>query len=272
MDVRVEDIVAAQIAAEPGDKRRSRRQILLWRLASIALFCGAWEAAGRVPINLAFPTFSDTVVAFGGMVADGSIFRAYFLTLQPLVIGVILSAVIGVSAGVAMGLRKSVEWAAAPVFIVLQAAPVAALIPMVTFIYGIGMTAKVISVCLLALPVIVLNSYKAVANVNPSLVAMCRSFLGSRMQQIVKIILPDASPVIFAGLRLGISAGFIGIILAELLITPTGIGDLITYHRAVANYAEMYAVIASVIVFSAATLSLLQWAERTMFRPEKSRA
>ena len=126
-----------------------------------------------------------------------------------------------------------------------------------------------ISVCLLALPVIVLNSYKAVANVNPSLIAMCRSFLGSRFQQIVKVILPEASPVIFAGLRLGISAGFVGIVRAELLITPTGIGDLITYHRSVANYAYMYATIASIIVFSAATLSLLQWVEETWIRPEK---
>ena len=47
--------------------------------------------------------------------------------------------------------------------------------------------------------------------------------------------------MIFAGLRLGVAAGFIGVVLAELLITPTGIGDLITYHRAVADYAEMYA-------------------------------
>lgn len=271
MDARVDDVVAARLAAEPDERARQRRQLLLWRAASIVLFCGAWEVAGRVPINLAFPTFLETVTAFGEMVADGSMLKAYFITLQPLVLGVVFSGVIGVAAGVAMGLRKSVEWAGAPIFIVLQAAPVAALIPMVTFIYGIGMTAKVISVCLLALPVIVLNSYKAVANVNPSLIAMCRSFLGSRLQQIVKIILPDASPIIFAGLRLGISAGFIGIILAELLITPTGIGDLITYHRAVADYAHMYAAIASIIVFSALTLAVLQWVEVTLFRPEKQR-
>jgi NitT/TauT family transport system permease protein len=269
MDARLEDPVAAYIAAEPGEAARGRRQLVWWRLASIVLFCGAWEIAGRVPISIAFPTFFDTVAAFLDMVRDGSMLRAYFLTLQPLIIGLFVSAVLGISIGVAMGLRKSVEWMAAPVFIVLQAAPVAAVIPMVTFVYGIGLTAKVISVCLLALPVIVLNSYKAVANVNPSLVAMCRSFLGSRWQQVVKIILPDASPVIFAGLRLGISAGFVGIILAELLITPTGIGDLITYHRAVANYAHMYATIASIIVFSALTLSLLQWVEQRWIRPEK---
>ena len=272
MDARIDDSVAAQTAAGPDNQPRSRRQLLWWRLASIVLFCLTWEIAARVPINLAFPTFTSTVAAFVEMVRDGTMMKAYLLTLQPLIIGLIISTVIGISIGVAMGLRRSVEWIGAPIFIVLQAAPVAAVIPMVTFVYGIGLTAKVISVCLLALPVIVLNSYKAVANVNPSLVNMCRSFLGTRMQQIVKIILPDASPVIFAGLRLGISAGFIGIILAELLITPTGIGDLITYHRAVANYAHMYAAIASIIVFSALTLTILQWVEENWIRPEKKRS
>ncbi|WP_207460096.1 ABC transporter permease [Azospirillum sp. SYSU D00513] len=246
--------------------------MLLWRLASIALFCGLWEVAGRVPISPAFPSFSATAIAFRDMMADGSLPAAFAVTLQPLVLGVVISAVLGVSAGVLMGLRRGVEWVAAPVFIVFQAAPMAALIPLVTFVYGIGLTAKVLAVCMLALPVIALNGYKAVRNVNPSLLAMARSFMASPWQRVVKIIIPDASPVIFAGLRLGVSAGFIGVILAELLITPTGIGDLITYHRSIANYAEMYASIASIILFSALTLAVLQRIETVFFRPEKQGA
>ncbi|WP_029008093.1 ABC transporter permease [Azospirillum halopraeferens] len=242
---------------------------MLWRLASVALFCLTWEVAGRIPVSYAFPTFGATAAAFAAMVADGSLPAAFAVTLLPLVIGVTLSAVLGVGIGVLMGLRRGAEWIAAPVFIVLQAAPMAALIPLVTFVYGIGLTSKVLAVCLLALPVIALNGYKAVRNVNPSLLAMARSFLASPWQRVVRIILPDASPVIFAGLRLGVSAGFIGVILAELLITPTGIGDLITYHRSIANYAEMYASIASIIVFSAVTLAVLQTVEVALFRPEK---
>jgi ABC-type nitrate/sulfonate/bicarbonate transport system permease component len=241
----------------------------LWRLASVALFCAAWEIAGRIPINPAFPPFSETLAAFARMTASGALPLAYASTLQPLLIGLLISASLGVILGVAMGLRPIVEWLGAPVFIVLQAAPVAALIPLVTFVYGIGLTAKTMAVCLLALPVIVLNSYKAIRNVNPSLVAMCRSFLGTPQQRIVKIMLPDAAPLIFAGLRLGVSAGFIGVILAELLITPTGIGDLITFHRSTASYPEMYASIASIVVFSALTLAVLQWVEVRLFRPEK---
>jgi NitT/TauT family transport system permease protein len=246
--------------------------MILWQLASIALFCGLWEVGGRIPISPAFPSFTATALAFRDMAADGSLPSAFATTLQPLVIGLAISTLLGVGLGVLMGLRHGAEWCAAPVFIVLQASPMAALIPLITFVYGIGLTSKVLAVCLLALPVIALNGYKAVRNVNPSLLAMAHSFLGTPWQRVVKIILPDASPVIFAGLRLGVSAGFIGVILAELLITPTGIGDLITYHRSIANYAEMYAAIASVILFSALTLALLQRIEVALFRPEKQGA
>lgn len=266
----VAGLPAAVPAAAAGEASPDR--MLWWRLLSVALFCGAWEIAGQIPINFALPPFSRTMAAFFAMMADGSMERAYLSTLQPLVIGVLISAFLGVGLGVLIGLRRDAEWLIAPVFIVLQAAPMAALIPLITFIYGIGLAAKVLAVCLLALPVIVLNSYKAVRNVNPSLVDMCRAFQGSRLQEVFKIVIPDASPLIFAGLRLGVAAGFIGVVLAELLITPTGIGDLITYHRSVADYAEMYAVIASIIVFSAITLAALQRIEIALFRPETREA
>jgi ABC-type nitrate/sulfonate/bicarbonate transport system permease component len=239
------------------------------RLLSVVLFAAIWEVAGRVPVSFAFPTFSDTLIAFLGLIADGSLPKAYLSTLQPLILGVVLSAFLGVGVGLICGLWRTGEWLLIPVFIVLQAAPVAAFIPLVTFIYGIGMTAKTLAVMILALPVIVLNTYKAVRNTNASLILMCRSFLGTQRQQIVKVILPDASPVIFAGLRLGVAAGFVGVVLAELLITPTGIGDLITFHRSRADYAEMYATIASIIALSTLTLVALQWVEARVFRPEK---
>ncbi|MCT7374251.1 ABC transporter permease [Chelativorans salis] len=259
--------LALPVSSDTAGRLRDRPIIL--RLVSIALFAGIWEIAGRIPVSFAFPTFSDTIAAFFGLIADGSMPTAYLSTLQPLVLGILLSAFLGVGIGIVCGLSRTGEWLLIPVFIVLQAAPVAAFIPLVTFVYGIGMTAKTIAVMILALPVIVLNTYKAVRNVNESLLVMCRSFLGTRWQTITRIVLPDASPVIFAGLRLGVAAGFVGVVLAELLITPTGIGDLITFHRSRADYAEMYATIASIIALSTLTLVFLQWIEVRVFRPEK---
>lgn len=242
---------------------------LFWKVLSVVVFATVWEIAGRTGFNFSFPTFLETVGAFFEMVADGSMGAAYLRTAEPLIIGVAFSIVVGVTSGVVMGLRQDAEWFSLPVFIVMQAAPMGALIPLVTFVYGIGLTAKVLAVVMLALPVIAMNSYKAVRNVPPSLVSMCHSFMGNRRQQILQIILPAASPMMFAGLRLGVAEGFSGVVLAELLITPTGIGDLITFHRSVANFAHMYATIVSIVLVAIITVSVLQWVETRLFRPEK---
>src|SRR5690606_8609796 len=254
-----------------GEAVRWWERPILVRILSIVFFACVWEVAGRIPVSFAFPTFSATIAAFFRMMADGSMPLAYVSTLQPLVLGVVLSTLLGVGIGTLCGLSRTGEWLMIPMFIVLQAAPVAAFIPLITFVYGIGMTAKTLAVMVLALPVIVLNTYKAVRNVNESLLDMARSFLGTRWQTVTRIVIPDASPVIFAGLRLGVAAGFVGVVLAELLITPTGIGDLITFHRSRADYAEMYATIASIIALSTLTLVFLQWVELRIFRPEKTR-
>lgn len=240
----------------------------VWQLISFALFFGLWELAGRWPISFAFPPFSKTLLALLSMIADGSLAKAYASTLQPLIIGIALSSIVGMAFGIAMGLSRSVEWFSLPILIVLQAAPMAAIIPLITYIYGIGLTAKVLAVVVLAAPVIVMNSYKGIRNANPSLIQMCRAFLGTRRQEITKIILPHAGALIFAGLRLGVAMGFIGIVIAELLITPTGIGDLITYHSSVADYPQMFAAIVSIIVFAALTIQALERLERKLFPPE----
>ena len=236
-----------------------------WQLASFALFFGLWELAGRWPVSAAFPPFSAAFLALVEMLRDGSLLKAYLITLQPLALGIVLCAVAGIGFGIGMGLSRSVEWLSLPIFIILQAAPMAAIIPLITYVYGIGLTSKVLAVIMLAAPVIVMNSYKGIRNTPPSLLQMCRSFQGTRVQEVVKIVLPHAAALIFTGLRLGLAMGFIGIVIAELLITPTGIGDLITYNSSVADYPRMFATIASIVAVAAISLYLLQRLESRLF-------
>lgn len=238
------------------------------RVVSILAVLGLWEWGGRAPVSIAFPTCSDTLVAFVAMIGDGTFAGAYAETLGPLLVGVGLTAVGGITAGLLMGLSPRVEWMGLPLFIVLQASPSAAIIPLITFVYGIGFAAKVFAVVLLSAPVIVLNSYRGIANTPTNLMEMGSAFLASTPQRIWKIVIPAASGLIFAGLRLGLAQGFTGAILAELIITPTGVGDLITYYRSVANYPRMFASILSIIIFASVSISLLQRLELRLFRPE----
>lgn len=240
------------------------RPILLKLLSAVLVF-GAWEIAGRIPISYAFPTFFESMAALARMTFDGSIFTAYAETLKPLVIGVAISTFLGIGLGLWIGLSEKFEWLFSPIFIVMQAAPLAALIPLLVMAYGIGLTSKVFVVCIMAMPVIVLNTSGAVRNTPASLKEMGRSFLAKDHHVLLKIIIPAASPVIFSGLRLGVSAGFIGAILSELKITPTGVGDIITYSRSIADYPSMYAAIFSIILLAVLFLNLLEKIENLLF-------
>ena len=241
------------------------RPLFLKILSGVLIF-GAWEVAGRVPVSFAFPTFLDSMAALWVLTIDGTIFVAYAETLKPLVVGVLISAFLGIGLGIWIGLSRKFDWLVSPIFIVMQSAPLAALIPLLVMVYGIGLTSKVFVVCIMAMPVIVLNTAGAVRNTPVSIVEMGRSFLGTRRDVIMKIIMPSASPIIFVGLRLGISAGFIGAILAELKITPTGVGDIITYSRSIADYPAMYAAIFSIILLAVLFLNVLERIEVIFFK------
>jgi NitT/TauT family transport system permease protein len=247
------------------DKSRMMNRSLLLKLLSAVIVFGAWEIAGRVPVSYAFPTFLETMSALAAMTLDGTIFTAYGETLKPLIVGVAISAFFGIGIGLWIGLSSRFEWLFSPIFIVMQAAPLAALIPLLVMAYGIGLTSKVFVVCIMAMPVIVLNTAGAVRNTPTSFKEMGRSFLGTDRDIILKIVIPAASPVIFAGLRLVISAGFIGAILSELKITPTGVGDIITYSRSIADYPSMYAAIFSIIALAVLFLNLLERLENHLF-------
>jgi len=241
------------------------RSLLLKFLSAFIVF-GSWEIAGRIPVSFAFPTFIESMAAFWVLLVDGTMFVAYAETLKPLIVGVLISAFLGIGIGLGIGLSRKFDWLVSPIFVVMQTAPLAALIPLLVMVYGIGLTSKVFVVCIMAMPVIVLNTSAAVRNTPASIIEMGQAFLGTRYDVIIKIILPAASPIIFAGLRLGVSAGFIGAILSELKITPTGVGDIITYSRSIADYPSMYAAIFSIILLAVIFLNVLERIEEFLFK------
>ena len=261
----------ASISSEENTiKANSKNNLLIWRVFSFFIVFSIWELAGRADISIAFPPFSKVLVAFVEMIFSGEFFVAYADSLPPLLTGLFITIIGGVIIGISIGLVRSAEWFIMPLLIIFQTAPVSALIPMLTYIYGISDTSKIVAIVILGMPLVALNSYKGIQATNPSLLEMSKSFLASRLDTILFVILPSAQKMIFAGLRLGISGAFIGIVLAELLITPTGIGDLITYNRFIARYDKMFATIVSILAIAGLTLSLMRLFEDWLFPSEKN--
>ena len=212
----------------------------------------------------------ETMAGLWSMLADFSLINAFGITLQPLVIGLVISTILGVTIGVAMGLNDKAEWLASPIFIIAQAAPLAALIPLIVFAYGIGLTAKTLVVCIMAMPVIVLNSFAAVRH-TPRLACRDGPFLPR--------LAPAGDP---EGRAAGGEPGDLRRAAARL---RRGLHrrdprraphhadrrrrshHLQPLHRA--TIPKMYAAILSIMVFSVLFIELIERVEVTLFRPEK---
>ena len=136
---------AVDIARKVPLLTRKQRSWLL-RGLSIVFVLLLWEWAGRLPVGPTFPSFTATMVAMAEMARDGSLFVAYVETLKAMVIGVGLCVAIGAGMGIVMGLSRRFEWVTLPVWVILQAAPMAAIIPVITYLYGVGVAAKVLAV------------------------------------------------------------------------------------------------------------------------------
>ena len=120
-----------------------RNRPLFLKLLSAVIVFGAWEIAGRIPVSNAFPTFLESMSALVTLTLNGAMFTAYAETLKPLVVGIAISAVLGIGFGLWIGLSSKFDWLFSPIFIVMQSAPLAALIPLLIIAYGIGLTSKV---------------------------------------------------------------------------------------------------------------------------------
>ena len=156
-----------------------KTSLLFFRIISFFLVFLIWEFAGRSDISIAFPPFSKVFLAFIEMILSGEFVEAYADSLPPLLIGLLITVVGGVIIGVSVGLVRSAEWFIMPLLIIFQTAPVSALIPMLTYIYGISDTSKIVAIVILGMPLVALNSYKGIQATNPSLLEMSASFLAS---------------------------------------------------------------------------------------------
>jgi NitT/TauT family transport system permease protein len=72
--------------------------------------------------------------------------------------------------------------------------------------------------------------------------------------------------MILAGMRLGLSRAFLGLIVAELLLSPFGLGRLIMSSRSMFEHDKMFATVAWTLILSGVALALLARVEGRLLR------
>lgn len=236
------------------------------RAASVAVFLLLWEWAARMPISFAFPSPWATLAALIDLVRSGVLLGATATSLQSLLLGFGTAVVVGVPLGLVMGVVRPVGRIGRIYLDLLIALPTAALIPLVILSFGINILSSAVIVFVFSAPFITMNAYGGVRDVRPRLVEMARAFDASWLQLFTHIVLPSALPMILAGLRYGLSRAFVGLIVAELLLSPFGLGRVIMISRSMFEHDRMFATVLWTLLVAGVALAVLARVEARLLR------
>jgi NitT/TauT family transport system permease protein len=240
--------------------------ILALRLASVVAFLLLWEWAARVPVSFNFPSPLATLAALAALLGSGALLEATLISVQSLLLGFGAALLVGVPFGLLMGVVRPVGRVARVYLDLLIALPTAALVPLVILSFGINVASSAVIVFAFSAPFVTMNAYGGVRDVRPRLLEMARAFDASWGQLFARIVLPSALPMILAGVRYGLSRAFVGLIIAELLLSPFGLGRLIMAARSMFEHDQMFATVLWTLLLAAFALAGLARLEARLLR------
>ncbi len=148
----------------------------------------------------------------------------------------------------------------------LMATPRIAFIPLITVVLGIFWEAKVFIIFLGAVMPVIVNTYAGVLNADGELVEMARSAGASRLNIFRRILLPGSLPFIVVGLRLGATIGLINTVVAELYVSVSGLGGLLSEYRGNFRMAQYSVIVVVLAILGIVVTQSLRLLERRMDR------
>jgi NitT/TauT family transport system permease protein/taurine transport system permease protein len=142
-------------------------------------------------------------------------------------IAALISALIGVPLGFAIGSNRIVARALEGTLRFLQGISGVAWLPLAIIWFGFSDTTKLTVVIYTLVVPIIVNTIVGVRAIPENYVLALQSLGASRLRIMWDVYLPGALPSIVVGLRLGMGYGWRALIAAEMLVRRGGLGDLI---------------------------------------------
>ena len=221
------------------------------RIVTLAMILGFWQwwAEGRQRAIAATPhEFANAV--YRQLVTDHTFYGPLWSSLEAFILGVMISLLLGIPIGIAMGRWRSAEHTIDPYVSFLYALPHVAFVPIMIVWLGFQLEFRLAYVVLSAIFPVIINTMTGVKNVDEQLLDAGRSFCADEKLLVRTVVLPAASPYIVAGARQAMSAAWVGVVVAEVLSTQTGLGGLINHYSDYFLTADMYVPILGIMVIA----------------------
>lgn len=251
------------VVVEPAKAAKPRRKATDNKWVQRAIVWGAllviYELLAIALGDFYLATIEDIVSGFIQIVEDGRL-KTVGESLEHLLVGFALAAAVGIPIGVAMGRSFVVDQVVGMYVRGLFVTSLAALLPLLIILFGVGFKFQVAVVFLFSVFFVIVNAAAGARDVPRNLMRTGEAFCVSPLRRFTSIVLPSSLPYIVVGLRLAIANAYTGMVLAELWV-GVGTGGILKnmgQNRDLPKFFAMVVLITALAAFSSWLIRVLE--------------
>jgi len=245
--------------------------VVVWvgRVAILVTFFDLWEYASRNgildPLLVGAPSGIASFL-WDGLFVKGDIWYDLGWTLRATAIAFVIGGVSGVLVGMLFVVNPTIEKMMSPIVAALNAMPRAALAPLFLIWFGLGIGSKIALAVSLSFFMVLSATVAGGRGVSADHLTLARTLGASGSTTFLKFTLPNAVPVIFSGLRLGLVYSLLGVIFGELIAAEHGLGQTLTVLAAEFKTNGVFALIILLAMIGMILSSIMTMIENHLLR------
>jgi NitT/TauT family transport system permease protein len=235
-----------------GTLGRIRGQLSLgWRLGLgaaglvglVAVWVGAAQATAGAERGVRVPTPAATWSALADLWESGTLQSDLAASGERILYGYVISIAIGIVVGVAMGAFPGVEGGLEAPIGFMRYIPASALTPLMLLWLGIDEAPKITLIVVGTVFFNILMVADVARAVPRELINAAATLGASRRRIILRVVLPHSWPGIVDVARINLAAGWLMLVVAELLASDEGLAVRIVRSTRFLNFDVMFAVL-----------------------------
>lgn len=243
-------------------------------LGVVLVFFGGWQLITVLTPSVFFPPptkiFENSIRLFFTVDGEPGLPRAITVdtaqTLWRMLVGFLGGALAGIVIGTVVGRYRVARETTEPVVEFLRSIPATATLPLFIILLGADDSMRVAFIAWGVTWLVLINTASGVSQVEQTAIDMGRVYRLSTFGVLTRIILPAASPKIFAGLRLGLTAALLLAVVSEFFLAQNGIGYQLIDSQARLRLNNMWSWILLLAVLGLILNTLLEVLEYRLLR------
>lgn len=155
--------------------------------------------------------------------SSNGLLRHIGITCFETIIGFVSGAVLGIIIAIMLWWSKFLSKVLDPFLVILNSLPKTALGPVIIVWVGAGMPAIIVMGLAISLIVTIMEISNGFKNTDKEKIKMAKSFNGTKLQILTKIVIPANITTFFNSLKINIGLSLVGVITGEFLVSKGGL-------------------------------------------------